>query len=483
MNKSRKLSALLLCTLLVSCGGTADPVTTDNQTTTSSDSAETSPLDALPTADYNEAEFHIFGEKQSTLADYFDIEAQTGEVIDDSVWKRNRAVEDRYKVKLVFTLQDWGYRESIATIRELTMAGDDSYDLYTATHLYIGPLVSENYFLDWKEIPNVSLDADWYVQKANDTYSIGTSTPLLFGDFMESNILRCWNFVFNKRLAEECKLDDLYTVVEDGKWTVDYLRTITKDLFRDLNGDSTPDDGDFYGFAIDKLGCLDAFSRSLGLNAISKDKDNLPVLSYYNDKVPTAFDKVYSLLWENEGTYVANESLGHINKQFAESRAVIAAFRIDQLMNAEIRDMKDDYGVLPYPKLEEGAGGYGTYLSGTFSAQMISKITSEDKLPMIGMITEALNAYGHEYVTPAIYEVTLKTKTSRDEKSVEMLDMILASREYSFDSMDESNFPLSPIKTIRQLIGTQSKDIASYYAANEASAKEWVNKMIEAYKK
>lgn len=152
-------------------------------------------------------------------------------------------------------------------------------------------------------------------------------------------------------------------------------------------------------------------------------------------------------------------------------------------MNAEIRDMKDDYGVLPYPKLEEGAGGYGTYLSGTFSAQMISKITSEDKLPMIGMITEALNAYGHEYVTPAIYEVTLKTKTSRDEKSVEMLDMILASREYSFDSMDESNFPLSPIKTIRQLIGAQSKDIASYYAANEASAKEWVNKMIEAYKK
>ena len=99
------------------------------------------------------------------------------------------------------------------------------------------------------------------------------------------------------------------------------------------------------------------------------------------------------------------------------------------------------------------------------------------------MITEALNAYSQEYVTPAIYEVTLKTKTSRDERSIEMLDLILDSRQYSFDSCDESNFPLSPIKTLRTLIGSsKSKDIASYYASNENAAEEWVQTMIDAYK-
>ncbi len=395
------------------------------------------------------------------------------------MWKRNRAVEEKYNIKLVFNLQMWGYLKAPETIRTLTLAGDDSYDLYTATHLYLGSLVAEHYFVDWKEVPNVNLDADWYIKKANDIFSIGTSTPLLFGDFMESNILRCWNFAFNKRLAEENKLDDLYSVVEDGKWTVNYLRTVTKDLMRDLNGNSKADDSDFYGFAIDKLSGLDAFSRSLGLNAITKDKDNLPVLSYYNENVTRAFEKVYDLIWDSEGTYVANESLGHINTLFAESRAVIASFRFDQFMNAEIRDMKDDYGVLPYPKLDEGDGGYGTYLSGTFSAQMISSLKLESEYAKIGMITEALNAYGHEYVTPAIYEITLKTKTSHDEKSVEMLDLILDSREYSFDSCDESSFNLSPIKTIRKLIGSsKSKDIASYYASNEASAKKWVGTMI-----
>ena len=151
-------------------------------------------------------------------------------------------------------------------------------------------------------------------------------------------------------------------------------------------------------------------------------------------------------------------------------------------MNAEIREMTDDYGVLPYPKLDESTDGYGTYLSGTFSAQMISVNQPQESWHKMGTIVEALNVYSHELVLPAIYEVTLKTKTSRDENSIEMLDLILDSRTYSFDSCDEDGFPLSPIKTLRDLIGwKKSTDIASYYASVEATAQAWIDNMIEAY--
>ena len=41
---------------------------------------------------------------------------------------------------------------------------------------------------------------------------------------------------------------------------------------------------------------------------------------------------------------------------------------------------------------------------------------------------------------------------------------------------------LSPVRSVRALIGSQqSKDIASHYAANETQAKEWIQKMIDAY--
>lgn len=272
-------------------------------TETDSDRSETltentTTLKNLANADYNGYTFNIFGEKQSTLSDYFFVEEQTGEVIDDSVYKRNSTVEEKYNVLLTFTLIDWN--KGADTIKTYTLAGDDTYDLYTCTQLYIGALIAENYFVDWNQVGSVNLNNPWYVQNANETLSIGDKTPLLFGDFMESNILRCWHFVFNKRLADENKLGDLYEVVSEDKWTMDYLTKAVKDLSRDLDGDTEWTEEDFYGLCTDKLGTLDAFSRSLRLNPITKDENNLPVLSYYNERVPDAFEKSFRFILQRK---------------------------------------------------------------------------------------------------------------------------------------------------------------------------------------
>lgn len=484
MKNKTVIAALIIAGLLLTaCQESTDvDETTDTQSESIavSDGESASLSDQLEAADYGGEIFSIFGERQTTLSDYFYVDEMSGDVIDDSVFLRNKTVEDRYNIELEFTLVDWDGGAN--TIKTYTLAGDNSFDLYTCTHLRLGQLIVERYFVDWQQVNTVDLSLPCYVEKANETYSIGDTMPLLFGDFMESNILRCWHFVFNKRLAEENNLEDPYTAVREGRWTLDYLMNTIKDVSRDLNGDTQWTKDDFYGFATDKLATLDAFSRSLGINAIGKDDDNLPVLTYYNDNVPLAFEKIYQLYYTGNMTYSADDSLTHINDVFAVGNAVFASFRIDQLMNAEIREMTDDYGVLPYPKLDESTDGYGTYLSGTFSAQMISVNQPEENWDKIGTIVEALNVYSHELVLPAIYEVTLKTKTSRDENSIEMLDLILNSRTYSFDSCDENGFPLSPIKTLRSLIGTKkSTDIASYYASVQESAEAWIQNMIDAY--
>lgn len=95
-----------------------------------------------------------------------------------------------------------------------------------------------------------------------------------------------------------------------------------------------------------------------------------------------------------------------------------------------------------------------------------------------GVITQALNAYGHEYVIPSICEITLKTKTTRDDDSVRMMNLIFDSRQYSFDSIDENGFPFSPLKSVRSLLSGKSKDIASYYAKNQNAAEEWIDNII-----
>ncbi len=475
------LLALIVALLSVSCGSSETPSDTGSSAASAAEAQSTALIDTLAEADFGGKDFTIWGEKQTTRSDYFEAEDANGDVIIDAVFERNRVVEERYNLKLKFTLADWGSK-NVQTLQTLILSGDNSVDLYTATHLYQGPMLVSNYYVDWNTVPTVDLSLPCYVADANRTYSIGGKTPLLFGEFMESNVLRCWNFVFNRRLVDENKLEDPYKAVDEGRWTIDYLMNATKNISRDLDGDTKFTETDFYGFATDKLATLDAFSRSVGIRAIKKDADNLPVLDFYNDNVVEAFEKIYALYYDCPGTYVIKDSLAHIDGIFAEGNAVFASSRIDLLMNEKMRDFKDDYGVLPYPKLKESQD-YATYLSGTFSAQMIAVCQPEANREKIGIVAQALNVLGHANVVPAIYETTLKTKTTRDEDSVRMLDLILANRIYSFDSCDEANFALSPIKTLRGLIGSsRSKDIASYYASSKEQAEAWIQSMIDAYR-
>ena len=57
----------------------------------------------------------------------------------------------------------------------------------------------------------------------------------------------------------------------------------------------------------------------------------------------------------------------------------------------------------------------------------IVPITNSD-LDMTGTILEALHCVSYETVIPAYYEISLKTKYSRDVESAAMLDLIFRSR-------------------------------------------------------
>lgn len=451
---------------------TADPVTSEADTAP----VETSVADTLAKGNFDGYNFKILGE---IMRDYYFSEELNGEVINDAVYNRNADVSELYNVTLDFNLIEW--KQAPPLIKNLTAADDNAYDLFTATHLYLGSVITGGCVQNWQNIPGVTLDSAWYVQAANETYSIGDNMMLLFGDFLESNVRNSWCMVFNKQHAINYNLPDLYETVDSGKWTIDFLMSITKDIFADIDGDGKMTKTDFYGFATDKYAGIDSFSRTCSLSAIAKNEENYPVLDFYDDNTVAAFEKIYQLYYESTGTLVFDGAFGHIDDVFAEGNAVIANTMIIFLMGDKMRAMPDDYGVLPYPKFtEEQEMGY-THLDGTFSCMMVPITQPSADWERTGLIVEALNALGYAAVTPAMYDITLKTKLSRDDDSIRMLDLVLAGRRYSFDSLDEDNFPLSPVRAMRNLISQKKKDIASYYASNEKGAFTWIEKIITAY--
>ena len=492
MKKLRSFIALLLAVsqiaLLAACSET--PVT-ESESTPESDavSGETEPVETepvhkyinqLPEANFNNEDFNFFTMVPETLKDHFYAEDYTGEVVNDMVYQRNLEIEERYGVSFDFYEINWGGDEGLYELRNLYTSSDDTFELYTAPHNRMGSFMLQRYFYNINDIPEIDLSQPYYVSQANDALSIGDSTMLVFGDFCDSLINMSWIYLFNKKLVDVYNFGNLYDVVDEGKWTYDYFYSLIEDVREDLNGDGVYDGSDFYGYAGDLYCTVDSYARTFHMTAVAKDENNYPVLDFYSEDALKGYELIYKLCYGTNGAYMNNGAWGGVGGQFAPGNAIFANASMFQLYEDSLRDMEDHYGVLPYPKMYE-ADDYTAYLDGTFSSQMILYCTPEEKLEMCATIMNALNAYSKEYVIPAVYETTLKLKSSHDPDSPRMLDIALAGRRFSFDSMDEEEFYLAPIRVIRDNISKNVENLSSYYAKVEKLCTRRLDKLVALY--
>lgn len=476
----KKIACLFITALLIfsiyACGNDSGSETGTVSGVDTGAKEETSIINSLESRNFEGYKFRILGEK---MRDYYYIEEMSGDVVEDSVYERNQTVEQLYNLDLEYHIVEW--KQAPNVIQAQVLSGLNDYDLLTSTHLNLGQLLVAGYFISWNNIPYINLDRPWYVESANETYSIGDKYMLLFGEFLESNVQNSWVMVYNMRMTENYGITGLYEVVDNGTWTYDYFLSLITDIREDLNGDGAYTETDFYGFYTDQYAAVDSWGRSFGLSAIKKDADNYPILDLMNEGTITAAERLYDMYYDNAAVYGL---LGAFQQGsgFASGRGVFSNMLLVMLNSDEMRAMEDNYGILPYPKYYESDSVYKTHLDGTFSAQMISVAQPEEWWERTGIITEALNALGYDMVVPALYEVAFKMKLSRDDDSARMLDYVLEGRSYSFDSLDESVFPFSPNRILRQtLIQGKNRDITSYYAANETAAIAWIDSMIETF--
>lgn len=125
------LALLTLSTAISSCG---KKQTAENTTETTE--AETK-RDDLPDMDFGGAEFNILCRTEWSYE--FDAE-QDGDVVNDAVYARNRAVEERFGVKFNYHAVDGGWALQDTFLNALTssvLSGDQAYDMVAGFQAYI----------------------------------------------------------------------------------------------------------------------------------------------------------------------------------------------------------------------------------------------------------------------------------------------------------------------------------------------------------
>lgn len=197
--------------------------------------AQTEPdiYSTLTPKNYNGYTFAFSIEGQAYGTTEMDFEEMTGDIIVDTIFTRNRAIEDTLNIVIT---QDYGAGEG--RLKDMHMAGDDVYDVVWLAVNQMDTMKRE-YLFDFYEIEDINWDEPWWEPSVRKDYETGsklffTQSPMNL-HFYESLVTP----LFNKEIAKEFQLEDLYTVVKEGRWTLDKMAEISTSVITDRDGDGT----------------------------------------------------------------------------------------------------------------------------------------------------------------------------------------------------------------------------------------------------
>ena len=302
---------LLLIALLASmasCGKTEQ--TTDESTNDNAivqETEETSPFvdDDLPELDYDgrTATFYI-GDYNNAFWNDFYAESINGERLNDTIYESIQHVNERLGVSLQH-IQDsfgWPVTDHTARVTNLIMAGDKSFDVLFSVNNFAAEQITSPLFMNLADTPHVDLSKPWYNQSIPDALPTD-DVWFVIGDSGLGNVKHTFCVFFNTDLMAANGIDtDLYSLVDEGKWTLDAFTKIAQQGYVDTNGNTEKAEGDSYGLTLGDGNKITGFLSSLDVQMVSRT-DNGYKIEYGNEKAVNAFEKVYALI--NENTSVA----------------------------------------------------------------------------------------------------------------------------------------------------------------------------------
>ncbi|MGI6166911.1 MAG: hypothetical protein ACOYIA_02075 [Eubacteriales bacterium] len=407
-------------------------------------------LDTVPTdtLDYN---------RKVTLLYWSDVEheefvsdGQDGEPVNDSIFLRNLAVEDRLGIDLDFTstpanssnVANW-----VAHVRNDISSGAKSFDLMAAYSLSMASTASNGlcYNLLDPDCVYLNFDMPWWPDRLITEATINDKLYFCSGDISANALYMMYVCYVNNKIVEERGLPNVFELVENNQWTYTKFIEMCAGIYNDNNGNGIKDVGDQFGYMTGTIH-MDPWFYGSGALIVDKDENgNLRMSpSFGGEKVIKTLEMLNRLLHDtNDGiatgsTVYHQKEFNNGNLLFTTDRARIA---ITQLTSEDL-----DFSIVPFCKYDEAQESYVTVMGNPFTLYGIPINAIEEDLPMLSAILEVYASESYRKVTPALYEITLKTKYVHNEDSARMYDIIRENltfdlgRIFSSELMGQSSF-------------------------------------------
>ena len=470
------LAALMASSSLMACGE-ADETTADTTDAVQTGAAETVETgeteltDNLPEMDYEGYTFRFSTRDPGWQHSLWLMEELTGDTMNDAIYNRNLAVAERFNI----TYDEVSYMEPDEALKTL-LAGEDAFDIVSTRTPTLLELAEQGLLFQADDLPYVDLTKPWWNQSLNECLTIAGTNYLFAGAYNVTAYDNTHMLVFNKDMLTRFSLENPYTLVNEGDWTMDAFAEMISSVTVDVDGNGTMDENDSYGFLSQPKHVLPGLWIGADILTITKDENDIPRFSLPSDqKFADVFEAAYAMTWDSGAWYVneyiRNDDMTLIT-MFAEEHGLF--MDATGYFIASLRDMDADFGIIPYPKYNEEQNTYYSRIEGVNPSGV--PVTAAD-VERTSVILEAMAFESLGTVLPAYYEVSLKTKMVRDEESSAMLDIIFEN--HVLDLGDGVWFDLLRDGLFRDMFTTNNRNLASSLASVENSVIEKLNNTVE----
>ena len=485
----KRICALILMILFIvpailSCsGGETDskpkPTTTEPGDTTASDNAnvvtkEIEPMsDDLEALDYSGKTVTILSRpvKDEWTQTEIWVEELTNDPVNDAIYNRNAFVCETLGLKEIKNETAKSGQSSGSIIEKVNImvsSGDQTYDIVAGSVYYDTPAITQGLVYNlYDNGIDTYLDASkpWWANYWIEQAETGDKLYCITGAPALSLTRLMFVMYFNKDFCEAEGLEDMYSVVDEGRWTIDYLNEVITPIYRSLNGDDERDEEDQYGLLINHYENCDMFWSSFDMSMVRSDGEGwFEFDSSQQEKISTAFEKVYYLIRENPGTYDTGSSEGfdEARDMFSAGNALFAALHLYYAESKEMRNMQNEYGILPVPKFDEKQKEYYTYAHDQYTVFMVPKTVADPE--MSGAVLEVMAYESYRSLQPTYYDLVLKGRYANDPQSRAMLDMITTNVKVDSSYIYGMQLAQPEVDVFRSLIYGADKSFATYWA-------------------
>lgn len=445
-NKTIRLLCLFLTfaslfSMLIACKDKDNTGASQNTAAANNGDEYAAYINEIGIKNYDGRDFVIATQNTDT-ASFFtlhpDEKGYMGYSVSDAMYSRDLKMEEAYGVHITYRLfgeNDNGI-ELATMLGNTELLGTHTCDMITSNlSSSIITLQNQSSLYDIGDLPVVNSNMPWWSSYFWEGVSYNDSLYFVAGQAAGGGFFATpYVMICNLQLAQDVYMQDgettldIFSMIENGEWTLENFEYIISDYTTDLNSDSeisVYQDRMAYAHCRSDVTALCHYVAA-GMKLSTVDSDgNIDVLLGADaenmvERLGNAFDGIKDNF--DEKAYFQDKPSQQM-VAFKNNRALFFGNSMSYV--DEITDMEANYAIIPCPKADTKQKDYFSGIN-TWTPGYIAfpGLCGDGDAEFVGYTAELLGYWSSVYVKPEVYDKVLCLRLAKDPRQMRIMDTI-----------------------------------------------------------